>query len=166
MADSAPTRSHDGALPPQGHFDAAGAIGDIYYWGKGVAVDHVRAMAAYKIGAEGGDALCQWQVGIMYCNGRGGVAVDFQQARQWLEKAAAQDEPNAVNALGFCASRGQGMTPSWRRAREYFQRAIDLGNSLAVKNMQDLTSNIQQVTHCPPGVRSRLRIPHGASLLL
>ena len=120
-------------------------------------------MAAYKIGAEGGDAICQHQLGTMYDKGQGGVDVDDKQAVAWYEKAAAQDFPSAVNALGVCAKRGEGMTPSWRRAREYYQRAIDLGHSLAVEGMQNPTSNIQQVTHCPPGVRSRLRIPCGAS---
>ena len=66
--------------PCQGHIKAARAIADLYYWGKGVAIDFPRAMAAYKVGAEGGDALCQSQVGIMYYNGHG-VAVDYQQAR-------------------------------------------------------------------------------------
>ena len=130
-----------------------------------MAIDYVRAMTAYKIGAEGGDALCQYQLGRMYRDGKG-VEVDHKQAVAWLEKAATQDYPNAVGNLGVCAAQGQGMTPSFRRAREYFQRAIDLGHSETVEAMQDITIIIQQVTHCPPGVRSRLRIPYGASLLL
>ena len=87
--------------PPvwQGHLGAAEAIGCIYYWGQGAAIDYPRAMAAYKVGAEGGNALCQYQVGSMYCMGQG-VAVDYQQARPWIEKAAAQDHPNAVAQLG------------------------------------------------------------------
>ena len=119
-------------------------------------------MAAYKIGAEGGDARCQHNLGMMFY-GQGGVEVDHKQAVAWFEKAAAQDHPAAVSMLGTCAAQGQGMTPSWRRAREYFQRAIDLGSSDAVKNMQILASSIKNVTRCPQGVRPRLRIPYGAS---
>ena len=84
-------------------------------------------MAAYKVGAEGGDALCQNQVGFMYLEGRG-VAVDFLQARAWLEKAAAQGLPNAVNSLGGIYMLGMGVTHSWRRARELTQRAIEVGH--------------------------------------
>jgi len=40
---------------------------------------------------------------------------------------------------------GHGVTPSWRRAREYYERAIELGSSTAVENMQDLTASIQNV---------------------
>ena len=132
-------------LPLQGHILAAQAIGDVYVFGKGVVADYERAMAAYKIAAEAGDALSQSQVGMMYCEGRG-VAVDFGQGRPWLEKAAAQDYPNAIGQLGYMYSKGYGVTPSWRRARELYERAIELGDSQSVKNMQTLTESIANVT--------------------
>ena len=134
------------APPPlQGHIEAAQAIGYLYFWGKGVAIDYPRAMAAYKIAAEAGDADSQFQVGMMYCDGDG-VAVDFEQARPWIEKAAAQDYPDAVCQLGVMYAQGKGVTPSWRRARELYQKSIELGNSMAVKNMQNLTQSIQNVS--------------------
>ena len=71
----------------------------MYCWGQGVAIDHPRAMAAYKVGAEGGDAVCQHQVGMMYLEGLG-VDVDYKQALAWLEKTAAQNGPATVNQLG------------------------------------------------------------------
>ena len=66
-----------------------------------------------------------------------------------LERAAVQGFPEAVNQLGFMHHAGQGMAPSWRRAREYYERAIELGNLQAVKNMQILTDKIQNVTSHP-----------------
>jgi len=135
--------AHDHTM--QGHILAALAIGDIYFWGKGVAKDYERAMAAYKVAAEAGDAGSQHQVGFMYCYGRG-VAVDYQQARAWLEKAGAQDDPDAVSQLGVMYHHGKGVTPSWRRARELYKRAIELGSSMAVEHMQTLTQSIQAVS--------------------
>ena len=41
-----------------------------------MTIDYSRAMATYKVGAEGGEALCQFQVVFMYRHGRG-VAVDY-----------------------------------------------------------------------------------------
>ena len=111
-----------------------------------MAIDYPRAMAAYKVGAERGDAPCQNQVGFMYREGHG-VAVDYRQARLWLEKGAAQDEPEAVGALGLMYMNGKGVTPSWRRARELYQRAIELGNSEGVEAMQYLTEGIQNVSY-------------------
>jgi len=128
---------------------AAKLVGSIYYWGQGVAIDYVRSMAAYKVAGEGGDAGCQYQVGFAYCNGQG-VDVDYAQALPWIEKAAAQDYPSAVGQLGGMYFKGKGVTPSWRRAREYYGRAIELGNSTAVKDMEILTENIQQVTSQRP----------------
>ena len=119
----------------------------MYYWGKGVAIDYERAMAAYKISAEAGEAVSQYQVGTMYYTGQG-VAVDYEQARPWIEKAAAQDHPQAVSGLGMIYGSGKGVAPSWRRARELFERAIESpGNSVAVKNMQILTEDIQTVSY-------------------
>ena len=131
--------------PWQGHIKAALSVGSTYYWGQGVAVDYPRAMAAYKVGGEGGDAMCQYQVGAMYCFGHG-VDVDYEQALPWIQKAAAQDQPNAVGELGTMYGNGQGVAPSCRRAREHYERAIGLGNQLAVENMQTLTRSIQAVT--------------------
>ena len=110
-----------------------------------MAIDYPRAMAAYKVGAEGGDAKCQYQVGYMYYNGFG-VAVDYKQARPWLEKAAAQDLPCAVSELGLMYKKGEGVNVSWRRARELYERSIELGTSVAVKNMQTLIEDIAKVT--------------------
>ena len=110
-----------------------------------MSIDYTRAMAAYKVGGEGGHAGCQWMVGSMYYFGQG-VAVDYKLARQWIEKAAAQDQPHAVSQLGSMYFKGGGVTPSWRRARELYQRAIGLGNSEVVEYMQTLTEWIQEVS--------------------
>ena len=111
-----------------------------------MAIDYPRAMAAYKVGAEGGLAICQYQVGIMSYFGEG-VAADYQQARPWIEKAAAQDHSSAVGQLGTMHGNGYGVTPSWRRARELYQRAIELGaSSQAVQSMQNFTESVQMVS--------------------
>ena len=105
-------------------------------------------MAAYKVGAEGGDALCQYMVGIMYIRGQG-VAVDYKQARTWIEQAAAQDQPNAVGQLGIMYHEGKGVTPSCRRAREHYKRTIQLGHSRARESMDMLIGDIQKVIVSP-----------------
>ena len=110
-----------------------------------MAKDYERAMAAYKVAAEAGNAFSQAQVGMMCWNGHG-VAVDYQQARPWFEKAAAQDHPNAVEKLGGMYVEGKGVSPSWRRARELTKRAIELGSSMHVQNMQHLTQDVQNVS--------------------
>ena len=134
------------SLSLQGHILAAQAIGDVYCFGKGVAIDYPRAMAAYKIAAEAGDADSQLILGMMYFNGHG-VDVDYKLALPWFEKAAAQDQPLAVRVLGTMYADGLGAAPSWRRAREFYPRAIKLGDSRTVEGMQMLTLDIAE--HAP-----------------
>ena len=129
----------------QGHIEAAGFIGSIYSLGQGVVVDYKRAMAAYKIGAEGGNAVCQHELGTMYVLAQGIDSPDYKQALVWLEKAANQDLPVASRNLGAMSRVGRGQQPSWRRAREHWQRAIALGDEEAVKYLLDLSDDIQQV---------------------
>ena len=102
-------------------------------------------MAAYKVAAEGGNPQYQWEVGYMYCNGLG-VDVDHKQAVPWLKKAAAQDYVAAVSTLGSYYFAGNGVASSWRRAREYTERAIKLGSTFAPHNLRTLEQSIQNVT--------------------
>uniref|UniRef100_A0A7S2FUT8 U-box domain-containing protein n=1 Tax=Florenciella parvula TaxID=236787 RepID=A0A7S2FUT8_9STRA len=78
------------------------------------------------------------------------------------------EDPDAFRTLGVMYFDGKGVTPSWRRARGYYKRAIELGNSQAVrpflradglKTMQDLTDCIQRVA---PLMDKRVEI-HGTS---
>ena len=109
-----------------------------------MAIDFSRAMAAYQIAAEAGVALSQHQVGWMYYKGHG-VDVDYKQARAWVEKAAAQDYPDAVCQLAVMSREGRGVASSWRRARELLRRSIELGNEQAVEDIQTLNQSIQNV---------------------
>ena len=151
----------------QGLVKTASFVGHIYSWGHGVAIDRPRAMAAYKVGARGGDAVCQHQLGMFYYSGIV-VDVDHAQALPWIEKAAAQNCPQAVYTLGVMYSEGEGVTPSWRRAREYYERAIELGESqAAVETMSNLTQSIQNVrsrrsnhSALSPSLVRDLTLPH------
>ena len=131
----------------QGHIEAASLVGTIYSsLGQGAAVDYSRSMAAFTVCAEGGNADCQFMVGTMYYNGLG-ADVDYKQARTWLEKAAAQDDPDAVHQLGQVHMMGDGVHgQSFRRAREYTERAMKLGNLSSAKSLQSITKTIQKVT--------------------
>ena len=115
-----------------------------------MAIDYARAMTAYKVGAQGGDAGCQYQVGRLYYDGDA-VDANHAQALLWLEKAAAQDQPDAVGELGFMYARGDGVTPSWRRARQYMERSVKLRCFKSETNLQNLTGDIQ---HVMPSIHS------------
>ena len=147
------------ARSTQGHIRAATLIGSIYNWGQGVAVDRTRVAAAFKVGAEGGDAGCQNQLGVMLSKGLGIASPDYKQALVWFEKAAAQDESEALFNLSAMFFNGQGGEPSWRRSRGYLQRGVGLGNQRAAESMQNLKDAIQQVTRSHTGNHSGFHAP-------
>ena len=100
-------------------------------------------------------------VGMMYIHGRS-VAVGLFSRPGMVRKAAAQDHPKAFGQLGVMYIDGNGVAPSWRGARELMERAIELGNSTSVEDMQLLTQSIQKVSytsrlfHHPPYRESSL----------
>ena len=135
----------------QGHLEAARLTGTIYLYGQGVSIDYQRALAAYKLGAKGGNASCQYMVGSMLKNGRGMDSPDYNLALVWYEKAAAQDHHFAILGLGIMAQEGRAQQPSYRRAREHSQRAIGLGNKQAIRLMKLLDNEVQKVASSRAG---------------
>ena len=87
--------------------------------------DYATALREWRPLAEQGDALAQYNLGVLYRKGRG-VPQDDVQARQWYEKASAQGQAKAQYNLDFVFKRrgsperlsaGLAMVPSGRRPR-------------------------------------------------
>lgn len=60
--------------------------------------DHVRALQRFTELAERGHANAQYAVGVMLADGQGTLQ-DWDAAAQWYQKAAAQNQPDALRAL-------------------------------------------------------------------
>ena len=147
FSDATPQLTHRRSFSShQGHIRAAVLVGNTYFQGHGATIDRPRAVAAYKVAAEAGIAPVQCLLGSMYCGDTLGIERDYTQALGWYRKAAAQDDPSGMGYLGRMYFDGMGVSPSFRHAREYFERAIKLGNPVAVGHMQTLTEAIQEVT--------------------
>ncbi len=74
------------------------ALAYAYHTGKGVEQNHARAAEHYREPAEAGHATAQYNLGILYKDGRG-VERDLATARRLLELAAAQDHDRAKEVL-------------------------------------------------------------------
>lgn len=83
-----------------GNVAAIANVGRAYELGLGVPADPVAAFRWYREAAESGNAMAQTQLGIFYASGRGGIAENKPLAREWLGKAAAQFNPDAMFLLG------------------------------------------------------------------
>ena len=63
--------------------DAAYNLAVIHQYGDGVALDYAAAMQWYRVAAEQGDKVSQFQIGLMYQSGQG-VAADAEEAHRWF----------------------------------------------------------------------------------
>ncbi|WP_323770571.1 bifunctional trypsin-like peptidase domain-containing/SEL1-like repeat protein [Antarctobacter sp.] len=95
------------------------------------------SFAAYRTAALAGDAIGQAGLGISYLWGLG-TDPDPAQARDWLEKSAAQGHPIAKTALGVIYQYGQGVTADPDRALKFYQQGADAGYHGAQDQLGDL----------------------------
>ncbi|HHJ15773.1 MAG TPA: sel1 repeat family protein [Gammaproteobacteria bacterium] len=70
--------------------------------------------------AQSGDAGAQYTVGMMYLKGKG-TAQDGAKARDWISKAARQNNQKAITRLGILYFKGEGGSVDYPRALELFQ---------------------------------------------
>jgi uncharacterized protein len=82
--------------------------------------------------AEAGDVTQQWGQALKFLSRDEPSATDYLAALPWLEKAAAQDHPQAVTRLGLLLRDGSAGPVDDTRARALFLRAVELGDSDAL----------------------------------
>jgi uncharacterized protein len=92
--------------------------------------DYATALREWRLLAEQGDALAQYNLGVLYRKGRG-VPQDDVQARQWYAKAAAQGQAKAQFNLGTLYFNGEGVQKDYQQALRWFRLAADQGEALA-----------------------------------
>jgi len=92
--------------------------------------DYATALREWRPLAEQGDALAQYNLGILYRKGRG-VPQDDVQARQWYAKAAAQGLAKAQFNLGTLYFNGEGGPKDYQQALRWFRLAANQGEALA-----------------------------------
>jgi len=92
--------------------------------------DYATALREWQPLAEQGDALAQYQVGMLYHKGRG-VPQDDRQARKWYAKAATQGQPKAQFSLGTLYFNGEGGSKDYQQALRWFRLAAHQGEALA-----------------------------------
>ena len=71
--------------------------------------------------AEQGDAGAQFNLGIIYDNGKG-VKQDFGEAVAWYRKAAEQGHAGAQFNLGFMYDNGRGVEENHSEAVAWYRK--------------------------------------------
>lgn len=97
----------------------------------GTPRDDAKALSLFERAAALGHHRAQINAGTLYFRGQG-TPRDLIRARAWLEKAAAQEDPYALYALGRAMddSAGQALADPVRSA-DLYRRAAQLGHPIA-----------------------------------
>ena len=88
----------------QGHVDAQGLLGSMYFNGRGVAQDDKQAVAWIRKAAEQGDAKAQRILGMTYDIGKG-VVQDNKLAYVWSSVSASNGLVEAATKRDLFAKR-------------------------------------------------------------
>ena len=94
--------------------------------------------------AKQGYAAAQYNLGLMYDQGRG-VRQDYTQAVQWYRKAAEQGDAQAQYNLGMMYAQGQGVRQDDAQAVQWFRKAAEQEVAPAQYNLGAMYSNGQGV---------------------
>ena len=90
--------------------------------------------------AEQGNVDAQFNLGVMYENGRG-VRQDYIQAVQWYRKAAEQGIAQAQYNLGLMYRNGQGVRQDYAQAEQWYRKAAEQGIAQAQYNLGVMYAN-------------------------
>jgi len=96
--------------------------------------DYATAYAVFKELAEQGNAEAQYNLAILYRQGKG-VEKDNATALVWFEKSANQGLASAEYYLGHLYDNGDGVARSSTTAVGWYKKAAEKGNPLAQSNL-------------------------------
>lgn len=95
--------------------------------------DYRRAFNAWSLGAYEGDSEAQYNLGVLYLEGRG-VEHNVEQAHSWFLKAAEKDHVEAQYNLGHMSLSGMGVEKNVEAALMWWKLAAEGGYGQAQFN--------------------------------
>ena len=94
--------------------------------------------------AEQGNSDAQFNLGLIYANGRG-VPKDDAEVVKWYRLAAEQGHADAQNSLGVAYANGAGVLKDEAEAIKWFRLASSNGNDFARLNLADRYANAEHI---------------------
>ncbi|HWA43314.1 MAG TPA: SEL1-like repeat protein [Hypericibacter adhaerens] len=127
-------------LADKGDARAQVMMGDLYYYGNGVAKDLAEALRWYRKAADQGDAQAQYYVGYAYRYGES-VTEDDAEAARWFKLAAGQNYADAQAELGNQYLNGRGVPQDYAEALRLIQPAAEAGNAMSMVDLGYMYDN-------------------------
>jgi len=92
---------------------------------------------ALRAAAAGGDPRAQFEIGLIYAEGKA-VGKDSQAAVVWFERAAAAGYAPAQYRLGTAFEHGLGVSKDIEQSKLWYMRAAESGNRMGMHNLAAL----------------------------
>jgi len=125
----------------EGNADAQFMLGNLYFNGEDVKKDYELAVEWFLKSAAQDFTEAQYALGVMYYEGRG-VQPDTEMAVIWLTKAARKKHIRAQYLLADIYYDGvAGEGPNYEKAREWFAKAAENGDSDAMTRLGNMWEN-------------------------
>ena len=113
-------------------------LGSLYEDGRaGMPQDYKMAAKWYRKSADQGFAQAQYNLALLYEDGKG-MEQDYYEAAQWYKRAANNGFAEAQNNLGVLYILGKGVIKDRNRAELMFRRSAEQGNENAKRNLKML----------------------------
>jgi uncharacterized protein len=113
-------------------------LGYCYHHGIGTEVDKKRAFELYQKAASIGNSTAQMNLVCMYKNGDG---IDKNHEKAFELCKGLGDDLDGMNMLGYCYQHGIGTSVNKQKAFELYEKAADLGHSVAQFNLALMYKN-------------------------
>eukprot|EP00105_Crassostrea_gigas_P029518 XP_011451489.1 PREDICTED: protein sel-1 homolog 1 isoform X3 [Crassostrea gigas] len=115
-------------LADKGDVQAQVVLGQLYFQGgRGVGINHERALHYFLMAAESGNANAFAFLGKMYSEGSPAVKQSNETAFSYFKKAADKGNPVGQTGLGMLYMYGKGVDKDYTKAIKYFSLAADQG---------------------------------------
>lgn len=96
--------------------------------------DYATALGEWRTLAEQGDAIAQYNLGMMYRKGEG-VLKDDKEAVKWFRISAEQGDPRSQTYLGVMYGEGMGVAKDNEEALKWYRLAAEQGFAGAMGNL-------------------------------
>ena len=121
-------------LTQRNHAESFNELGDMYFYGRGMAINQAKALELYKKAAALDSVYGFFNVGFLYWNGPEEIQ-DPEQALQYLKKAVQMGYTYALSFIGDIYRTGPEELIDYAEAKRYYQKGVDVNEINAIKGM-------------------------------
>ncbi|CAG9808107.1 unnamed protein product [Chironomus riparius] len=115
-------------LANKGDIQAQVGLGQLHYQGgRGIPLDHKKALSYFLPAANAGNAVAMGFLGKIYLEGSENIKADNDTAYKYFKKAADLGNPVGQTGLGIMYLQGKGVQKDTEKALKYFTQAADQG---------------------------------------